>query len=271
MNTLGKSRKNTHILSNKQMNNHNVKDDESIHWARCKLVLACLLVLLFMLSYAFLSAWAFTGVSLYHTHHDEVQAQYWRNRAAFFGRACENNTARFVVLDCNETLNAVQKDHLNETLARTIAQLITEQPAAGLLLHGVLGCNEPDSTCMRFAYFCLNLMTEYKLLVMILLWWFPISLSILVWLCQRGPIHYKQRLRYLSPASIAARQFVASAFAPEVHELEPQTSSYPSELFQDFGLYDNKPIVEQDSSSSTSNSNGLYSRPRSRSPKDGSV
>jgi hypothetical protein len=138
--------------------------------ACCRFVGAVVAILVVGILYCLTSAWLFNSMPVFHAEHDAMQAERWRNKAAFYGRACNNDTTKFVVINCNQTFQATTRDYLNDTIARTFAQLTPRHSRSDVVLNGLLGCDDPTGVCMSATHYVATFMIDHPMVGMALGW-----------------------------------------------------------------------------------------------------
>lgn len=149
-----------------------------------------------------------TSAPVFYAHLDSVQEERWRNKAAFYGRACANNSTHFVVIDCNQTHAASTRDNFKETLTRTFAELAEQQHA----ITELLGCKDTDGLCMSVVYVVLDIVINHRMLMMGLWWLSTTAMLAAAW---RGALVRYWRLlqQQLSAVSPDAMQYNAMTAA----------------------------------------------------------
>lgn len=121
------------------------------------------------LIYLLISLWFLKAIPTFFSAFDEVQAERWRNKAAFVGRACFNSTAHFVVLDCNQTKIALTRDDLQEAVERAMSHF--KQESGPISWFGrLVGCGESSTFCMSLHYYLFDLLTQRPVLSLLFGW-----------------------------------------------------------------------------------------------------
>jgi len=182
------------------------------------LQLACLLFVVMLISMVlfFLTAWMTITIPAFLEHHETVQEERWRNKAAFVGRACENNAARFVVLDCNYTQQASERDHFNETLIRTKQELTQNESMVHAVLSTVMGCDAHTGWCAIWSHFFFDVLMNQRHLLFAFSWSTTLlTIFILMWNC--GPRDTVVKLRrQLNAESIQHAEY--EGFSAQQHD-----------------------------------------------------
>lgn len=190
------------------------------------------------LFYAMFSLLLITSAPIFYAHLDDVQEERWRNKAAFYGRACGNETARFVVIDCNQTHTAYHRDGFMETITRTLSDLSQhDQVVTGSSVLDLFGCRDSNGWCMSVIYLALDVVINYRML-MLTIWWLSTTAMLCVAGLQRGPLQYWKRLQLqlvaASPDTVRYNAMTASMREEWMTAQAEQAMSPPKKPFIEY-------------------------------------